>query len=160
MDRVFTLDAADGIPDGELRPPMQPWWGTFRGAKLGLMTAAHGPVPGHTDPVVVSRLGRVSALISCLGHDDIASLAGVDPGRGLGFLSEELKTLVWGEDNVRVDDRPVAATTLTHRSLEFSAGADFITYPFLLVRLSGGGSPWPPLRTVPAPRTALTWAGN
>jgi hypothetical protein len=137
VDRVFTLDAADGIPDGELRPPMQPWWGTFRGAKLGLMTAAHGPVPGHTDPVVVSRLGRVSALISCLGHDDIASLAGVDPGRGLGFLSEELKTLVWGENNVRVDDRPVAATTLTHRRLEFSAGAGLHHLP-----IPAGSTQW------------------
>lgn len=134
---------------------MQVWWGTFRGAKLGLMTAANGPVPRQADPSVVSHLGRVSALLSCVAHDDIASLAGIDLRRGLGFLSDELLPLAWGEDTVWVDDRPVTAATLSHRGLEFAAGADLIAYPFLLVRLSGGAPPWPPLRTVPAP----PWVG-
>jgi hypothetical protein len=151
MDRVFTLDAADGIPDGELRPPMQVWWGTFRGAMLGLMTAAHGPVPSGADPVVISHLGRVSALISCLAERDVAAVAGINPRRGLGLLSEELEPLAWDSDTVTVDGRAVSAATLAHRGLEFAAGADFITYPFLLIRLSGGAPPWPPLRTVPAP---------
>jgi hypothetical protein len=151
LSEVFTIDDADGIPEGELPPPMQVWWGMFEGEPLGLVTAVHGPVPAAADAVVVSHLGRVGALFDCLVQDGIASLADVDVRQDLQFLSDELEPLVWGEDTLRVDGELVPIATLAHRGLEFAAGADFISCPFMLIRLSGGSPPWPPLRSVPAP---------
>ncbi|MGZ6801189.1 MAG: hypothetical protein ACXVGR_15420 [Mycobacteriaceae bacterium] len=151
MSDVFTIDDTDGIPDGRLRPAMQLWWGQFRGQTLGLMTDAHGPVRDTVDRAVVSHLFRIGAVFACLCQDGAAEAAGINVHQQLTFLSDELEPLTWGQGSIRVDGQEVAAATLTHRGLEFIAGADFIRYPFLLVRLTGGSPPWPALRTVPEP---------
>lgn len=151
MSDVFTVDDVDGIPDGELPPPMQVWWGRYRDASFGPMTDQHGPVRGTADLVVVSHLFRVGAVTKCLSHDDLASIAGINVRRDLQALADEVEPLAWGQDTLRVDGHDVAIATLAHRGLEFAAGADFISYPFVLIRLSGGSPAWPPLRTVQAP---------
>ncbi|QGN58775.1 hypothetical protein [Nostocoides sp. HKS02] len=152
MSDVFTIDDVDGIPDAELPPPMQVWWGRYHDASLGLMTDQHGPVRGTADRVVVSHLFRVGAVTKCVSHDDIALVAGINARRDLQSLADELEPLAWGQDSLRVDGQDVAIATLAHRGLEFAAGGDFIRYPFVLIRLEGGSPPWPALRTVPAPQ--------
>lgn len=152
MGEVFTVEAAEGVPETEPGPPMQLWWGRVRGELLGLLTDQHGAVPVGADPVVLGHLARTGAVIKCMGQEGVASIAGINPRQNLGFLSGELEPLRWERHTtIRVDGSPVQAVTLSHRGLEFAAGDDFLAYPFVLVRLQGGSTPWPALRTVRAP---------
>jgi hypothetical protein len=125
--------------------PMELWWGSWRGRRIGLMTDLRAPIPAEGDPAMFRYLGQVGTIQKCLPSDRLAAVTG-SSADDVPSLSE-LPMDTFRAGLLQVDGEAAAVSITEVRGLQFALG-DAKRHPFAVFRHPRDDEPWPALVSV------------
>jgi hypothetical protein len=109
------------------------------------------PPTSQEERLLRARLCHLGTMVGCLIHEGVAAAAGIDP-RDASRVGEEIGVEEFAPVVAVVGGKPVKASLVTYRGLDFVLGDDVERQPFAMVRPSGVSAPWPAPRSVEARR--------